>query len=457
MEFFKAVGGDDAVLADVDGALDHLRARRVRRRPDRHRRVLLRRPRLVPRRRCTNSSARRSGSTAAASSPRASRSSPRSIGDVASLQTPWLGLFGDQDGSIPVDDVETAARRARRRHGRHRDRALRRRRSTGSTATCARLPRRRRGRRVDAHARLVRRPPRVTARDERRHVRPRHRRDRRRQRRRSQHRDGARAHRAEGNRARRARDRVGAAAATRRGRSVAARGARPPLPPLDGAAQYATGGPRRLPAVAQGLHAQQATELGEILLATGYDDATIARVQALVRKERLGTDPDVQVLEDALCLVFLETQLADIAARLEPETLTRARPKTAKKMSDAGPRCDRRRAARRRAPLRARRRARPRRRAALPRRAPAHDWTALPRPSRPTSTASARTATTTTAATRTPSSWRRRSPRLARLRARRRADDRRGRSVVVELSETVDDGDGRLRTDEAVVFDSRTA
>ncbi len=25
---------------------------------------------------------------------------------MASLQTPWLGLFGDQDASIPVDDVE---------------------------------------------------------------------------------------------------------------------------------------------------------------------------------------------------------------------------------------------------------------------------------------------------------------------------------------------------------------
>ena len=27
-------------------------------------------------------------------------------------QTPWLGLFGDQDQGIPVDDVETPARDA---------------------------------------------------------------------------------------------------------------------------------------------------------------------------------------------------------------------------------------------------------------------------------------------------------------------------------------------------------
>jgi carboxymethylenebutenolidase len=31
---------------------------------------------------------------------------PPLVSEVGSLQTPWLGLFGDQDGSIPVDDVE---------------------------------------------------------------------------------------------------------------------------------------------------------------------------------------------------------------------------------------------------------------------------------------------------------------------------------------------------------------
>jgi carboxymethylenebutenolidase len=28
------------------------------------------------------------------------------IGEAAQLQTPWLGLFGDLDKGIPVDDVE---------------------------------------------------------------------------------------------------------------------------------------------------------------------------------------------------------------------------------------------------------------------------------------------------------------------------------------------------------------
>lgn len=31
---------------------------------------------------------------------------PALVGEASSLQTPWLGLFGDDDESIPVDDVE---------------------------------------------------------------------------------------------------------------------------------------------------------------------------------------------------------------------------------------------------------------------------------------------------------------------------------------------------------------
>ncbi|HEY3832856.1 MAG TPA: dienelactone hydrolase family protein [Acidimicrobiia bacterium] len=32
---------------------------------------------------------------------------PALVGRVSEMKTPWLGLFGDDDGSIPVDDVET--------------------------------------------------------------------------------------------------------------------------------------------------------------------------------------------------------------------------------------------------------------------------------------------------------------------------------------------------------------
>jgi ketosteroid isomerase-like protein len=84
------------------------------------------------------------------------------------------------------------------------------------------------------------------------------------------------------------------------------------------------------------LYAQQASELAEILRAEGYDDEMIGAVRSLVRKERLGRDADADALEDALCLVFLETQLADVAARLEPDTLQRVIVKSAKKMTGAG-------------------------------------------------------------------------------------------------------------------------
>jgi ketosteroid isomerase-like protein len=87
------------------------------------------------------------------------------------------------------------------------------------------------------------------------------------------------------------------------------------------------------------LHGQHARELGVVLADAGYDEATIGRVQSIVRKDglaRAGANDDVQVLEDALCLVFLETQLVDIAARLDPAKLPGVITKTAKKMSAAG-------------------------------------------------------------------------------------------------------------------------
>jgi hypothetical protein len=83
------------------------------------------------------------------------------------------------------------------------------------------------------------------------------------------------------------------------------------------------------------LHEQHAREVGEILQGVGYDDATIARVQDLVRKRGLGKDPEVQTLEDALCLVFLETQFHDLAARLDRDKLDGVVDKTLKKMSPA--------------------------------------------------------------------------------------------------------------------------
>ena len=81
------------------------------------------------------------------------------------------------------------------------------------------------------------------------------------------------------------------------------------------------------------LHEQHAREVAEILGDVGYDAATIKRVQDIVRKRGLGKDAEVQVLEDALCLVFVETQLHDLAARTEPEKMVDVVRKTLVKMS----------------------------------------------------------------------------------------------------------------------------
>ena len=82
------------------------------------------------------------------------------------------------------------------------------------------------------------------------------------------------------------------------------------------------------------LQEQHASDVAAILEEVGYDETTIVRVQDLVRKRGLGHDPDVQVLEDALCLVFVETQLRDLTGRVEPEKMTEILEKTAKKMSE---------------------------------------------------------------------------------------------------------------------------
>src|SRR5438105_3975400 len=47
-----------------------------------------------------------------------------------------------------------------------------------------------------------------------------------------------------------------------------------------------------------------------ILRDVGYDDATIRRVQTLLRKESLKRDSEVQCLEDVSCLVILESYIA---------------------------------------------------------------------------------------------------------------------------------------------------
>lgn len=81
---------------------------------------------------------------------------------------------------------------------------------------------------------------------------------------------------------------------------------------------------------------RHATDAGELLASLGYDESTIERVQALVRRDHLAVDAGSQAIEDAACLAFVETQLADVATKLDRTHLIDVLRKTAKKMSPAG-------------------------------------------------------------------------------------------------------------------------
>jgi hypothetical protein len=73
-----------------------------------------------------------------------------------------------------------------------------------------------------------------------------------------------------------------------------------------------------------------------ILREADYDDATIRRVQTLLRKESLKRDPEVQCLEDVICLVFLENYLAGFATQHDEAKILDIIQKTWKKMSARG-------------------------------------------------------------------------------------------------------------------------
>src|SRR5437867_4563363 len=78
-----------------------------------------------------------------------------------------------------------------------------------------------------------------------------------------------------------------------------------------------------------------AVKAGEILRAVGYPEAMVAKVQTLNLKKNFPQDPDSRVLEDALCLVFLEFQFAELAAKTTDDKMINALQKSWKKMTPA--------------------------------------------------------------------------------------------------------------------------
>ena len=84
------------------------------------------------------------------------------------------------------------------------------------------------------------------------------------------------------------------------------------------------------------LQRRHADGAARLLADAGVDDETIARTGALIRKEGLGRDPEVQALEDALCLVFVETQLDAFADEHDEEKVVGILRRSLAKMSPAG-------------------------------------------------------------------------------------------------------------------------
>lgn len=82
------------------------------------------------------------------------------------------------------------------------------------------------------------------------------------------------------------------------------------------------------------LKAFHADTVAGLMREEGYSDDAIQRVRILMGKRQLGSDPETQTLEDALCLVFLETQFTDLWRKTVEEKMREIVRKTWAKMSE---------------------------------------------------------------------------------------------------------------------------
>lgn len=79
----------------------------------------------------------------------------------------------------------------------------------------------------------------------------------------------------------------------------------------------------------------QANSAADILANHGFTDETINKVGELLIRQDLSTDPDTQLVEDAACLVFVQTQFDEMVERLGHEHMVSVVAKTLTKMSPA--------------------------------------------------------------------------------------------------------------------------
>ncbi len=86
----------------------------------------------------------------------------------------------------------------------------------------------------------------------------------------------------------------------------------------------------------EALKAFHAQKVGEVLQEVGYEPDFIAKVKSLILKKNIKQDPEAQVLEDALCLVFLETQYEALRAKTPEGKMKEILKKSWNKMGPKG-------------------------------------------------------------------------------------------------------------------------
>ena len=74
----------------------------------------------------------------------------------------------------------------------------------------------------------------------------------------------------------------------------------------------------------------------KILRECGYEDDTIGQVKSLLLKKELFTNAETQLIEDVVCLVFIQYYLDEFTAKHDDEKVVDILRKTLRKMSRAG-------------------------------------------------------------------------------------------------------------------------
>ncbi len=79
-----------------------------------------------------------------------------------------------------------------------------------------------------------------------------------------------------------------------------------------------------------------ATRVAGMMHEAGYGDPDADRVASMLRKEGLKRDPEVQMLEDVICMTFIRWYLPGFAEGRDPDHVLKIVTKTARKMSAEG-------------------------------------------------------------------------------------------------------------------------